>query len=109
MNFDVAPQFERSLRRLKKKYPNIKADIFRLREALTENPLAGIALGSGLYKIRLSSSDMKKGTRGGFRIIYFLLVSYDLIVFLDIYTKNVRESIPVSEAKELLKDYFIKK
>lgn len=109
MNFDVAPQFERSLKRLRKKFHNIKEDLLRLREILKDHPTAGISLGSGLYKIRLMSSDLKKGTRGGFRIIYFLFISADTIVLIDIYAKNVKESTSVSEARKLLHEYFARK
>ena len=39
---------------------------------LKANPKNGKPLGKKTYKIRLNSSDMKKGKRGGFRIITFV-------------------------------------
>jgi len=105
VNFDVAPQFERALKRLKKKFPSIKEDIVRLQKILNENPHAGISLGAGLYKIRLASSDMKKGKRSGFRVVYFVFLSNDLIVLLDIYTKNVRETVSLPEVRRFLEEY----
>ena len=40
----------------------------------------------------VSSTDMKKGKQGGFRVVYFVFLSNELIVLLDIYSKTVRET-----------------
>jgi len=75
MEFKATPTFAHAFKRLRKKYRNLPEDIERLRLILTQNPTAGIPLGAELYKIRLSSSDMKKGKRGAFRIAYYLVVN----------------------------------
>jgi mRNA-degrading endonuclease RelE of RelBE toxin-antitoxin system len=76
--------------------------------ALIKNPIAGIPLGAGLYKIRLASSDMTKGKSGAFRIIYYLWLEIDTIVLLDLYSKGEKEDVPVSELKKILADFLSK-
>ena len=78
-----------------------------MQKILTENPHAGIPLGAGLYKIRLSSTDMKKGKQGGFRVVYFVFLSNELIVLLDIYSKTVRETVPIAEVRNYLEEYHL--
>lgn len=46
--------FERQAKRLAKKYPSLKSDLFDLILSLKENPEQGIALGKGCFKIRIS-------------------------------------------------------
>ncbi|MFQ5709648.1 MAG: hypothetical protein ACE5HO_19500 [bacterium] len=105
MNFKATPTFARAIKRLKKKYRNIEKDIQYLRLILTENPAAGIPLGSNLFKIRLSSSDISKGKSGSLRVIYYLMLASELIVFLDIYAKSEKEDVPISEIKKILKGF----
>jgi mRNA-degrading endonuclease RelE of RelBE toxin-antitoxin system len=77
VQFKTTRTFTRAFKRLKKKYRDLDKDIERLRSALIENPTAGISLGTGFYKIRLASSDMAKGKRGAFRVIYYLMPNPD--------------------------------
>jgi hypothetical protein len=64
------------------------------------------ALGAGLYKIRLASSDMTKGKSGAFRAIYYLMLDAETIVFLDLYTKGEKEDVSISELKKILGKYL---
>jgi mRNA-degrading endonuclease RelE of RelBE toxin-antitoxin system len=106
VEFKATPTFAKAFKRLKKKYRSLEDDINSLRKTLTENPTAGIPPGAGLYKIRLASSDMAKGKSGAFRVIYFLMISADKIVLLDLYAKPEQENVPISELRELLENYL---
>ncbi|MEK7730072.1 MAG: hypothetical protein AAB354_16820 [candidate division KSB1 bacterium] len=106
MQFKVTPTFARALKKLRKKYRKIDQDIAILRTRLELNPTAGIPLGTGLFKIRLASSDMTKGKSGALRVVYFWRFYSDMIVLLDLYTKNETENIPVSELRKLLEDFL---
>ena len=53
------------------------------------------------YKIRMNSSNTKKGKRGGFRVIYYL--SNHIVYLLTIYVKAKKEKISIKEIKEALK------
>ncbi len=106
MIFKATPTFAKAFKKLKKKYRNLGQDIDRLRSILTTNSNAGIPLGSGLYKIRLASSDIHKGKSGTFRVIYYLMLQRDRIVFLDIYTKSEKGNVPMSAIRKILDEYL---
>jgi len=106
VQFKVTHVFAKTFKRLRKKYRNLEKDINILRLALMKKPMAGIPLGAGLYKTRLASSDMSKGKSGAFRVIYYLMLDADTIVLLDLYTKNEKENVPISEIKKILAQYL---
>jgi hypothetical protein len=54
--------FKTQVRTLQKKYPHIRQDLKDLSKRLKHNPKSGKALGKGVYKIRLGSSDLTKGS-----------------------------------------------
>ena len=88
MKFKATPTFRRAFKRLQKKYLRLKEDVERLQLTLPKNSTAGVPLGSDLFKIRLASTDMAKGRRGAFRVIYYLMIAVDTIVLLDLYSKG---------------------
>jgi mRNA-degrading endonuclease RelE of RelBE toxin-antitoxin system len=104
MEFKVTGTFLKSLKKLIKKHKDIKEDILRLTKDLSSKPESGIRLGSQMYKIRLNITKSSIGKRGGLRIIYYFKISASLIVYIDIYSKNEKESIPISEIKQILID-----
>lgn len=57
-----------------------------------------------VYKIRIPSSDMK---RGGFRVIYYVITSAEVIDLLTIYAKARTEDIDRSEIQRLLDELDI--
>ena len=89
----VLPWCNRQLKRLKKKYPRIKTDLEEVGEILKINPEAGVkisGLNLPLYKIRMKSSDQKKGKSGGYRVIYYFKSKDGIIYLVDIYPKAAR-------------------
>lgn len=106
MSYEVmaVEYFRRRLKKLSKKYRRIEEDYKSLIETLENNPSEGDAIpgfGNKIYKIRMRSSNMKRGKRGGFRVIYYL--SDHIVYLLTIYAKAKREEISVKEIKEVLK------
>ena len=67
MSYKIIPTetFKTQVKTLQKKYPHIRKDLEDLSRRLKQNPKNGKALGSGVYKLRLRSSDISKGKRGG--------------------------------------------
>lgn len=70
--------FERSVAKLAKKYPHAHADIRDGLERLAlsgwtvpapPNVVAIPGVGRTMLKVRIPSTDMQRGTRGGFRVI----------------------------------------
>ena len=89
--------FKSQLKKLKKKYPNVKKDllgklgIFDLDKE--------IHVGRSIYKVRIKSSDQSKGKSSGFRSYVYLYRKKDLLVPLCIYHKGQRVSISENELK----------
>lgn len=98
----VIPPFNRQLKALSKKYPNLKTDLQRLATELSQNPTTGTPLGKDCYKIRLSLTDKKKGKSGGARVITCIRVYKETIYLLAIYDKSEQESISKAEIESLL-------
>ncbi len=76
MTYDVhlTETFQKSIKALKKKYPHVKDDLLSQIKALEEDPSAGDPIpgwNKEVWKVRVASSDVKKGKRGGYRLIYF--------------------------------------
>jgi len=110
MNYEVmaVEYFRRRLKKLSKKYRRIGGDYKSLIETLENNPLEGDAIpgfGNKIYKIRMRSSNMKRGKRGGFRVIYYL--SDRIVYLLTIYAKAKKEEISAKEITEALKELDI--
>lgn len=103
--------FERSLKRLAKRYKSIKDDFATLLKSLHENPLQGVDLGSGLHKVRMSISAKGKGKRGGARVITYKIFQEEddiEIRLVDIYDKSQCESLSDKEIQTILKKSGLK-
>lgn len=91
----ITEYFSRQTKRLEKKYPHIRKDIFTVLTSVDAQPEIGEriqGLGKCIYKLRVPSSDMKKGKSGGFRIIYYVVERNKIIYLLSIYAKAKKES-----------------
>lgn len=100
----VTNLFRKRIKKLEKKYPNIKSDVLSVIALIDKSPEAGDRL-QGLkeiYKIRVPSTDMQKGKSGSFRMIYYLFNAEGAIFLLTIYSKAKQEKISVEKIKELL-------
>jgi len=104
VKFKVVPTtiFIKRIKKLKKKYPRILADLDVLISLLEKDPRKGIHIGKSLYKIRLKSSDLNKGKSGSFRVIYYVVFEDGTVYLLTIYFKGKRENIVWREIEELL-------
>jgi|LSQX01.3.fsa_nt_gb mRNA-degrading endonuclease RelE of RelBE toxin-antitoxin system len=104
-NFKSTHTFERKLKKLIKKYPNIISDIKKVLALIEENPevrdrIQGLE--ERIYKVRVPSSDMKKGKSGAYRMIYFLVDNNQGIILLTIYAKAKQENISEYEIREIM-------
>ena len=76
-------------------------DYARLQQELMNNPEAGAVIkgSGGVRKIRWAASG--RGKRGGYRVVYFVRRSEDLIWMLTMYPKNTTDSIPGHVLKQI--------
>ena len=94
--------FERQAKRLIKKYPSLKSELFQLIQELKINPSKGTPIGKSCYKIRLAIKSKGKGKSGGARCITNFVVTELTVYLLAIYDKSDKESLTDKELTELL-------
>jgi mRNA-degrading endonuclease RelE of RelBE toxin-antitoxin system len=90
--FTETAKFERNARDL------IGEDeIAKLQIHLCKYPKVGVVIpaSNGIRKLRWSSSG--RGSRGGARVIYYIAISLDRIILLDIYAKNEKSDLSRAE------------
>lgn len=91
--------FPRDLKKLKKKYPQIKKDLEPLVEKLAQGIFEGDKLQDfigDVYKVRVGSIDQRKGKSGGFRVLYYVVTETRNVWLLHIYAK-ANEINPTAE------------
>jgi mRNA-degrading endonuclease RelE of RelBE toxin-antitoxin system len=108
MSYDVrlTETFQKSIKALKKKYPHVKDDLLGQIKAFEEDPSSGDPIPGWkkeVWKIRVASTDVKKGKRGGYRIIYFWKAGEMKIYLLVAYFKGERAKITKKEIETLLR------
>lgn len=104
--FRVTETFQKDIKWLKKKYPNVLKDLSETLNAIDNNTNVGDrieGLNKLIFKIRIASSDMNKGKSGGFRTIYYVITEKKEIILLTIYAKSKQENIIPSRIQEILK------
>lgn len=109
MSITIVPgkTFIRKAKQLAKKYRSLVQDLKRLENELMNNPEAGVDLGNGLRKVRMSITAKGKGKSGGARVItYTTIISLQegRIVLLTIYDKSEQSTISDQELRQLIAD-----
>ena len=102
--------FDRSLKKLVKKYPSMKDDFLALVEEIKGDPMKGTPIKYGLRKVRMSITSKGKGKSGGARVITHPVV-YALneseVTLLQIYDKSECENITDKELRTLVEQIGI--
>lgn len=95
MNYKIipSPKFKKEAKRLIKKYPSLKSELFELNVELLAHPQHGTPLGHGAYKIRLAIKSKGKGKSGGARVITYVVAENKEIYLLTMYDKADLDTI----------------
>lgn len=100
INFDKIPEFEKDLKKQKRKYPSLDDDLVLLEKAINadfpETPRGTVrisGLGNSvrvpLFKVRKFRCKSKgNGTNSGIRVIYAYIEDSNMILFVEIYRKS---------------------
>jgi mRNA-degrading endonuclease RelE of RelBE toxin-antitoxin system len=105
LKIETIYDFVKSVKRLAKKYKNIKQDLQILKQELKKSNNNSINLGDNFYKIRLKNSSTNQGKSSRFRVVYFYQDENNTIYLLDIYTKNEIENITKEKLQKLVAQY----
>ena len=104
-NVVLAPSFKHSIRKLQKRFRHVKNDVGVAVRVLLQTPRLGVVIpgGSGVRKLRVRNTDLSKGKRGGYRLLYYVEDEpAPTIYLLLLYAKSDREDITRQELKQLL-------
>ncbi len=100
-------EFQRDLRELSKKYRHIRSDVQAIIEQLQAGELIGDQItGTGyqVFKVRVKNSDLKKGKRAGYRLIYYLKKPTSIIL-ITIYSKSEQSDISSDKIQEIVLNF----
>ncbi len=100
----VAPDFQGQLRKLAKRYRNIRSDLQPLFDDLESGNCPGDQISGATYtvfKVRVKNSDLQKGKSSGYRVIYQLRDKI-CILLVTIYSKSDEATLAVSEIREII-------
>lgn len=101
---EFADHFTRAIRKLKKKYSSVDAEVETLVTQLEHDERPGDKIPNvvyDVYKVHLKNSSTNKGKRGGFRVIYYLRLE-DQVTLLTIYSKSDQSDISPQAIKQIL-------
>ncbi len=73
--------FRKEAKKLYKKYPSLKGELFELGKELSIQPALGTPLGNNCYKIRTAISSKGRGKSGGGRVICYVHVTPNIGLF----------------------------
>lgn len=100
-------EFKRNLRQLAKKFRHIKSDLEPLLVQLEAGETPGDRIPGVryiVYKVRVQNSDIGKGKRSGYRLLYYLKFD-NLTILLTIYAKNEQEDISLEKIRQIITDF----
>jgi len=107
---ETIPEFEKSLKRLSKKYPSLKNEYADFVEKSENNGVQGRPFGNGFFKARISVKSKGKGKSGGLRIISHEIIIHQIdekyIRLAAIYDKGELSNIERKYLDSLIDQYI---
>jgi mRNA-degrading endonuclease RelE of RelBE toxin-antitoxin system len=100
----ISDRFAAEVRKLAKRYRRIRLDIQPIIHQLKAGELPGDQIPGidyALFKVRVKNSDAQKGKSGGYRIIYYLKTSTQILL-VTIYSKSDKSDITAVEVQEVI-------
>ena len=104
-NVVLTPSFKHSVKKLKKRFRHVKDDVSVAVRVLLQTPRLGVVIpgGSGVRKLRVRNTDLGKGKRGGYRLLYYVEDQpVPTIYLLLLYAKSDREDVTRRNLKQLM-------
>ena len=104
---EYTPEFKRNLRALVKKYRHIRSDVQPVIDQLRAGEVIGDQVPRTRYtvfKVRVRNSDIQKGKRSGYRLIYHLKTPTNIIL-VTIYSKLDQADISGEQIRRILIEF----
>lgn len=100
-------EFKRNVRQLSKKYRHLRADVQPTISQLEAGQIPGDQIpraGYPVFKVRVKNSDIQKGKRSGYRMIYYLKTP-ELVLLITIYSKADQGDISAEQIRRIITEY----
>ena len=100
-------EFKRNLRALSKKYRHIRSDLQAVLEQLQADEFIGDRIAGTRYtvfKVRVRNSDIQKGKRAGYRLIYQVKTP-TLVILVTLYSKLDQADISAEQIRRILTEF----
>jgi len=110
--FICSDDFKKDIKRLESAYPGVREDLNKFYEEFnqvkTQRALAIPGFKRKLWKTRVGSRDMRRGKKGGFRIIFYFddTERPDEVYLLTIYPKSEREALSSEQLWDIYKRFL---
>ena len=104
---EFTPETKRNLKVLAKKYRHIRSDVQPVIDQLRAGEVVGDQVPGTRYtifKVRVRNSDIQKGKRSGYRLIYHLKTP-TTIVLVTIYSKLDQSNISAEQIQRILIEF----
>jgi len=104
---EFTPEFKRNLRSLAKKYKHIRSDVQPVIQQLEAGEIIGDKVPRikyEIFKLRVRNSDIRKGKRSGYRLIYHLQSGKNIIL-ITIYSKLDQSDISAKQIKYIIAEF----
>ncbi len=103
----TAPDFQAQIRRLNKRYRNLRTDLQSLFDELQTGNCPGDQISGTpftVFKIRVKNSDIQKGKSAGYRVIYQKRDDRSILL-ITIYSKSDESTILASNIRDIVDAY----
>ena len=107
VDVSFTPEFKRNIRQLSKKYRHIKSDVQPVIQQLEAGETPGDQIPGTQYtvfKVRVKNTDIKKGKRSGYRMVYYLKTQ-ESVVLITIYSKTEQGDISPNTIRRIIIDF----
>lgn len=104
---DATPEFKRSIRTLAKRYRHIRSDVQPIIDRLQSGEVMGTQISGteySVFKVRVKNSDIQKGKSGGYRFIYYLKTSTQIIL-VTLYSKSDQGDISADTINKIVSKF----
>lgn len=107
VHVEYTPELKRNLRGLAKKYRHVRSDVQPVIDRLQAGEIIGDQVPRTdytIFKVRIQNSDIQKGKRSGYRLIYHQKTR-TRIVLVTIYSKLDQGDISAEQVRRILREF----
>ncbi|MBI5473086.1 MAG: type II toxin-antitoxin system RelE/ParE family toxin [Ignavibacteriae bacterium] len=106
---EYTDEFKRNIRGLAKKYRSLRSDVQEVINQIERGEILGDqipGIGYAVFKVRVRNSDIRKGKRSGYRLLYYLK-HRDLVILVTLYSKLDQSDVSIREIRRIIKEFEI--